>query len=69
MRLFQTLEGFLHEVPAGEGDGYQQRLLSQYLSCSGLTLEDNRCLDRVVCEYGAEGSQSLRKEDRDVISM
>lgn len=60
------MEHFLSQMP--KNDTYQQKMLSMYLSCSGYTLESNRCLDRVACEFSAKDSK-LKQEDRDVISM
>jgi hypothetical protein len=62
----QVLERFLGSVP--DDVQYQQTILSMYLSCSGFADADNKCLDRVVCEYSNPESK-ISQEERDVISM
>ena len=64
--LAQVLEKFLGSIP--ENNRYQQQILSMYLSCSGYTEAQNKCLDRVVCDY-SDGKSSIKTEEKDVISM
>ena len=64
--LPKVLERFLGTVP--DNVHYQQTILSMYLSCSGFSDADNKCLDRVVCEYSNPESK-ISQEERDVISM
>ena len=63
---FQVLERFLGSIP--ENNRYQQQILSMYLSCSGYTEVNNKCLDRVVCDY-SDPKSTIKNEEKDVISM
>ena len=68
IHLFQVLEKFLGSIP--ENNRYQQQILSMYLSCSGYTEPNNKCLDRVVCDYSDNKStMNINDEEKDVISM
>ena len=64
--FLQVLERFLGTIP--ENNRYQQQILSMYLSCSGYTEPQNKCLDRVVCDY-SDTKSSIPQEEKDVISM
>jgi len=62
----EVLEKFMSTVP--ESTGYQQQVMSMYLSCSGYTEITNTCLDRVVCEY-ANTNSTVGQAERDIISI
>merc|ERR1712223_758172 len=68
MHELQVLEKFLGSIP--ENNRYQQQILSMYLSCSGYTEPNNKCLDRVVCDYSDNKStMNINEEEKDVISI
>lgn len=66
MNEMHVLERFMSTIP--DNMSYQQKVLSMYLSCSGYTEITNRCLDRMVCEYG-NAESAVSQEERDVISI
>ena len=64
----QLLENFL----ARETDFSHQteNMVAQYLQCSGLSTDQNQCLERLVCIYAANGTdKEASKLEREVISM
>ena len=64
----QLLENFL----ARETDFSHQteNMVAQYLQCSGLSTDQNQCLERLVCIYAANGMEKeASKQEREVISM
>ena len=68
MTEIQLLENFL----AKETDFPDQteNMVAQYLQCSGLSTDQNQCLERLVCIYAANGMEKeATKQEREVISM
>jgi len=64
----QLLENFL----AKETDFPHQteNMVAQYMQCSGLSTDQNQCLERLVCIYAANGSnKEASKQEREVISI
>lgn len=67
LQEMEVLEKYMAKLPGQEEQ--QEKLMATYLSCSGFTESDNKCLDRVVCEYSVVHSKMMGDLEKDVISM
>lgn len=45
----QILERFMSQVPKDQIFSQEKKLMASYLSCSGMS-EENQCLERLACE-------------------
>lgn len=50
MKEMEILQEYIRSIPDVENQPY--KLMSNYLSCTGLLNKKNRCLERISCEGG-----------------
>jgi len=68
VKQLRVLEKFLSSMPGKFSQS--DRLTADYLRCSGLSKDDDHCLELLVCTYGQPPSTgALTGMERDVVSM
>ena len=68
VKQLRVLEKFLSSMPGKFSQS--DRLTADYLRCSGLSKDDDHCLEQLVCTYGQPpASGTLTGMERDVVSM